>query len=1006
MPVSGKPFVFVSYAHADEPQHPRDHEMQWLSYVKEHFAPLEKQGLVEYWTDQNTLGAQDWDKRIHEALARCDIFVLLVSPKSLASTFIVDTEVQTILDRQKASGSTESPLLFPIVIRAVDDKVLNLYPWLKTPNRRPRDGKALSDFENTAGLDVRGRAMAGIVGEVASLIGQLSGAAASGTSGVAPTIPYNGPLIDTSDLPDTSLVTLRGRENELALLDAAWDDRNTHVFSVVAWGGQGKTALVSHWVDKVKDDGGRGAEAILAWSFYSQGTKERATAADSFFDWALGKLKIAAPGASATQKADKIAEALQSRRILLMLDGVEPLQHGPGPQEGLLKDPAMRALLRRAAADGVCGGLVLLTTRLVIADIASKRNGSAPVLDLARLSDEAGAALLRDRGVTGTDRQLREAAHDFGGHALALTLLSGFLVRRQGGDVRRRDRIGPLTAPSGSEMDRIHGHAIRVMKSMDEEWLAQAPVHAAIMRVVGLFDRPASAAILKALHDKPEVAGLKVWQAADENARADAIHELREAGLLLPADMETPGALDAHPLAREWYGEKLHSENEVGWKAAHGRIYEHLRDTTKEGDAPELKALEPLLQAIPHGCKAGRQQETLDAIYADRICRRDANGGFVFHAQYKLGAIGLLLTAVAWFFDRPYVTPHAGLTRGAQAWVLGSAAFYLGSLGRLGDARDASQATLEKEVAANSWDNASICAANLVEAHVFLGDLAAATECAIRAADFAERGGDDTAQNVIASAWRAHVIALSGNDFAARQFFDRAEMKHARISPNLPRLYSMRGHQYCEYFLNISDFGNVIDRATYALSISSYYKIILSIGLDNLNISRARLGVALVGTSADAISADVSEIRARFEIAIAELRRSGQATYVPTGLLARARLRRNIGDLPAARRDLDEVEEIAALGPMKLHLCDMHGELCRLALTERDGYAPLSSAPPTPVAEGSVDYERLTKLATEELAEAAKLIEECGYHMRDAERDELRDVLDGKRKFSELPIHV
>ncbi len=53
------------------------------------------------------------------------------------------------------------------------------------------------------------------------------------------------------------------------------------------------------------------------------------------------------------------------RRVLLILDGVEPLQHGPGPQEGLLKDPAMRALLasrrggwgRRAhpAHDAPCG---------------------------------------------------------------------------------------------------------------------------------------------------------------------------------------------------------------------------------------------------------------------------------------------------------------------------------------------------------------------------------------------------------------------------------------------------------------------------------------------------------------------------------------------------------------------------------------------------------------------------------------------------------------------------
>ena len=62
-------------------------------------------------------------------------------------------------------------------------------------------------------------------------------------------------LVDTSALTDTSLVTLRGRDSELAKLDAAWADPNIHVISVVAWGGQGKTALVSVWADRADGRG-------------------------------------------------------------------------------------------------------------------------------------------------------------------------------------------------------------------------------------------------------------------------------------------------------------------------------------------------------------------------------------------------------------------------------------------------------------------------------------------------------------------------------------------------------------------------------------------------------------------------------------------------------------------------------------------------------------------------------------------------------------------------------
>ena len=82
----------------------------------------------------------------------------------------------------------------------------------------------------------------------------------------------------------------------------------------------------------------RGAKCVLGWSFYSQGSKERATAADAFLDWALAKLGVKIETTSAAAKGEAIAEALMARRVLLVLDGVEPLQHGPGTQTGRLKD--------------------------------------------------------------------------------------------------------------------------------------------------------------------------------------------------------------------------------------------------------------------------------------------------------------------------------------------------------------------------------------------------------------------------------------------------------------------------------------------------------------------------------------------------------------------------------------------------------------------------------------------------------------------------------------------
>jgi hypothetical protein len=53
---------------------------------------------------------------------------------------------------------------------------------------------------------------------------------------------------------------------------------------------------------------------------------------------------------------------------LLVLDGLEPLQNPPGPQEGRVREPSIQALLRELAAFNT--GLCVITTRTPVADIA------------------------------------------------------------------------------------------------------------------------------------------------------------------------------------------------------------------------------------------------------------------------------------------------------------------------------------------------------------------------------------------------------------------------------------------------------------------------------------------------------------------------------------------------------------------------------------------------------------------------------------------------------------
>jgi tetratricopeptide (TPR) repeat protein len=424
----------------------------------------------------------------------------------------------------------------------------------------------------------------------------------------------------------------------------------------------------------------------------------------------------------------------------------------------------------------------------------------------------------------------------------------------------------------------------------------------------------------------------------------------------------------------------------------------------RRADPPKgVAALEPLFQAVAHGCKAGRQQETLAEVYKNRICRRWPDGKLYFHAQNSLGAIGPCLAALAWFFDKPFETPHAGLKAQDRAWVLGNAASFLGALGRLGEARDAQRSALEMRVAAKDWQNAAKVAANLAEAAWTLGDIAAAIDDAARGVDFADKSADER-QMLIGRGHHAHALAVAGDIARARASFADAEARQKKLQSQIPRLYSFVGAQLCDLLLGEGRLKEVAERGAYALAIAERKNWVLAIGLDNLSLGRAALGLALSAPTPSYPAPHLVAARKHLDIAVAELRRSNIAIDLPRGPLARARLRRAEGDFAGARRDLDEVLEIAEPGPMRLHLCDRHLELCRLALAQRDGFAPLRPSPPPPATGEARD--KLTQTAREELDEAAKLIKECGYHKRDAERDELSDVLAGKRLFRDLPIHV
>jgi hypothetical protein len=93
--------------------------------------------------------------------------------------------------------------------------------------------------------------------------------------------------ISTAKLPSTNPILI-GRDEEILRLDAAWNNPNVRVLSIVGTGGAGKSSLVNAWINKLAMRRWSDAQMVYGWSFYRQGTYlGTQTSADLFLASAL-----------------------------------------------------------------------------------------------------------------------------------------------------------------------------------------------------------------------------------------------------------------------------------------------------------------------------------------------------------------------------------------------------------------------------------------------------------------------------------------------------------------------------------------------------------------------------------------------------------------------------------------------------------------------------------------------------------------------------------------------
>ncbi len=787
---------------------------------------------------------------------------------------------------------------------------------------------------------------------------------------------------------------LVGREQELAWLDTQWDDAKIHVVTMVAWGGVGKTSLAVEWMARMAQAGWRGAERVFEWSFYSQGTREEgAASADIFVTDALeffGDPEMAASAASPSDKGARLAQLVAERRSLLVLDGMEPLQHPPGPVGGRLKDPALEALLRGLARHNQ--GLCLVTTRERVEDLTPWEDNTAPRWGLEHLSDVAGAHLLFNAGVTRagdaeiqeTDQELQDAAREAKGHALTLRLLGNHLKLAYEGDIRRRDQIKLDEADeefktNPEDADKPYGHAFKVMAACQRrlaEGGKEGKRQLGILRLLGLFDRPADSGCLSALRKKPKIKRLTEPLVGITDAQWNiTLSRLRECGLISSESGES--TVDAHPLVRTYFASQLREHAPAAWREGHKRLYAYLTETTPDKPDAKLEDLQPLYQAVAHGCLAGMHEEACMRVYFDRIQR-----GREAYSTKKLGAIGSDLAAVACFFEGSWKTLSDQLSEPAQAWLLNEVAYSLRALGRLTEGLEPMHAGLDMRIKQEAWENAAISASNLSELELILGQVTQAVKDAERSVEYADRS-DDAFRRMANRTTLADALFQAGQVDKAGERFREAEAMQAERQPQYPLLYSMQGIQYCDLLLapaecvvwqallQVEAQGSGLNAATLACNTVEQRATqtlewaergglsLLTIALDHLSLGRAALYEAVLENSTrNTPKSKLAEAASLLGEAMDGLRRAGDMARVPLGLLSRAVLRFVAGDEERCRADLEEAGEIAERGSMRLFMADVHLHRARLFRDKA------------------------------ELAQARKLIEECGYGRRKGELED------------------
>jgi hypothetical protein len=215
--------------------------------------------------------------------------------------------------------------------------------------------------------------------------------------------------------PPDPLTPFVGRVQQLAELDELFSSGAFRVLAIVADAGQGKTALVREWTERLARSSGHSSRTFW-WTVHSPG--------HDVDDFLRAFIEHASNGGvdpdvvpTTSARANLAAVLMEAARHIVVLDGLDVLQADSGDTEGTLTSLALLDFLRALAASK-SRSMCVVTSRREIVDLLHFATFTHIALGVLDVPD--GQQLLRRAGVEGSNADLAQLVREAGGHPLLL----------------------------------------------------------------------------------------------------------------------------------------------------------------------------------------------------------------------------------------------------------------------------------------------------------------------------------------------------------------------------------------------------------------------------------------------------------------------------------------------------------------------------------------------------------------------------------------------------------